>query len=415
MLFRVYADPKLKKRIESCWLKQEIEAFIDHLAALGHRPLFVVEAARQLASFGRYAGPRCDQQLAGLPKLIRPFIKRLNRKGLHLGRGRSTVARFVHHVLKGAGIATGRSAFQHTQVVDDYALYLKEQQGLRPGAIRNARKGCMQFLASLKLGQRLGHRLQPAAITPKAILQFIVAQGKHYDRKTLASICAVLRRFLCYLHRRGLIAVDYSSVVLSPRIFRHEACPRFLTRAEVEAALAVIDRRTAVGRRDYAMLLLLATYGLRGGEVVRVRLEDLNWRKGTLHISRRKAGNETTYPLSVPVGEAILSYLRDGRPSGTPYREVFLSSFSPFFPFHDAAVLSGKARWCLARAGIKVNHPGTHTFRYSCAQRLFEEGEPLKTIGDYLGHRHPDSTQRYTKMAMDQLREVALSEGEDLL
>jgi hypothetical protein len=92
MLFRVYADSKLKKRIDSCWLKQEIEAFIDHLAALGHSPLFVLEAARQLASFGRYAGPRCDQQLAGLPKLIRPFIKRLNRKGLHLGRERSTVA-----------------------------------------------------------------------------------------------------------------------------------------------------------------------------------------------------------------------------------------------------------------------------------------------------------------------------------
>src|SRR5438552_4910928 len=95
MLFRVYADPKLKKRIEACWLKQEIEAYIDHLGAVGHRPLFVVEAARQLASFGRYAGPHCDQQRAGLPKLIRPFIKRLNRKGLHLGRGRSTVARFV--------------------------------------------------------------------------------------------------------------------------------------------------------------------------------------------------------------------------------------------------------------------------------------------------------------------------------
>lgn len=411
MLFRVYADPKLKKRIETCWLKLEIEAFLEHLAALGHRPLFVLEAARQLASFGRYAGPRCDQQLARLPKLIRPFIKRLLCKGFQLGRGRSIVARFVHHVLKGAGIATGRSTLQQTQIVDDYALYLKEQQGLRPGTIRNARKACTQFLAF----HEMGHRLQPAAITPKAILQFIVAQGKRYDRKTLASVCAVLRRFLSYLHRRGLVAVDYSSVVVSPRIFRHETCPRFLTRAEVEAALAVIDRRTVVGRRDYAMLLLLATYGLRGGEVVRLRLDDLNWRKGTLHISRRKAGNETTYPLSVPVGEAILKYLRDGRPSSAPYREVFLSSFPPFFPFHDASVLSGKAQWCLARAGIKVNHPGSHTFRYSCAQRLFEEGVPLKTIGDYLGHRHPDSTQRYTKMALDQLREVALSDGEDLL
>jgi len=143
-------------------------------------------------------------------------------------------------------------------------------------------------------------------------------------------------------------------------------------------------------------------------------LEDLNWRKQTLHIIRRKAGNETTYPLSVPVGEAILNYLRDGRPSCT-FREVFLTSSPPFFPFHNSSVISDRARWCLVRAGIKVNHPGSHTFRYSCAQRLFEEGASLKMIGDYLGHRDPDSTQHYTKMALDQLREVALSDGEDLL
>jgi site-specific recombinase XerD len=410
MLFRVYADPALKERIEHSWLKKEIEDYLDHLGASGYRPTFVVEAARQLVAFGRYAAPRCDQQLARLPMLIRPFIKRLHRKGHHLGRGRSTVARFVRHVLNRAGIATGRSAHLQTEVVDDYALYLKEQQGLRPGTIRRIRKKCEHFLAFLEMG----HRLLPTAITTKAILDFIVAEGKCNGRTTLASICSLLRRFLSYLHRRGLVGEDYSSVVVSPRVFRHERCPRFLTRAEVEAALGVIDRRTAVGRRDHAMLLVLATYGLRGGEVVRLRLEDLNWRKQTLHIIRRKAGNETTYPLSVPVGEAILNYLRDGRPSCT-FREVFLTSSPPFFPFHNSSVISDRARWCLVRAGIKVNHPGSHTFRYSCAQRLFEEGASLKMIGDYLGHRDPDSTQHYTKMALDQLREVALSDGEDLL
>lgn len=408
MVFRVYADPQLKKQVEASWLKKEIEAYLDHLAAQGYRPCFVLEAARQLLAFGKYAAPRCHEQLVHLPKLIRPFIKRL-RKGKHLGYGRSVVARFVHHVLHGSEVAKTQPHFL-TEVVDDYALSLKEQQGLFPGTIRNARKLCERFLAFL--GMR--RRLLPAAITAEAILHFVVAEGKRYARRTLASICASLRRFLSHLHRRGLVAVDFSQVVVSPRVFRQETCPRFLTRAEVEAALGIIDRQSARGRRDYAMLLLLAIYGLRGGEVVRLRLEDLDWRKRVLHVRRRKAGNDTSYPLSIPVGEAILSYLRDGRPSSS-YRELFLSSLPPFLPFLDCAALSVKARWCLARAGIKIDRPGTHTFRYTCAQRLFEEGMPLKIIGDYLGHRNPDTTQGYTKMALDKLREVALGDGEDLL
>jgi integrase len=178
--------------------------------------------------------------------------------------------------------------------------------------------------------------------------------------------------------------------------------------------LAVIDRESALGRRDYAMVLLLAVYGLRASEVVRLRLDAIDWRKQQLHVRTRKAGNSTVYPLDAAVGTAIMSYLESGRPA-SEHREVFLSSRSPFKPFTTSGALSHHTRKYMAKVGIGIERPGTHVFRYSCAQRLFEQGMPLKVIGDFLGHGNPESTRRYTKIAFDRLREVALGDGEDVL
>jgi len=162
------------------------------------------------------------------------------------------------------------------------------------------------------------------------------------------------------------------------------------------------------------MMLVLATYGVRGIEVVRLRLKDIDWRTEQLRIRSRKAGNNTVYPLSTCVGEAILAYLQNGRPKSR-HPEVFLSCKAPFRPLVYAAALGCLVRRYMAKAGVEVDRPGTHTFRYSCAQRLLDQQVPLKHIGDYLGHGDLHSTQRYTKIAIEPLREVALGDGEDLL
>ena len=151
-----------------------------------------------------------------------------------------------------------------------------------------------------------------------------------------------------------------------------------------------------------------------GGEAIQLRLDDIDWRNQKLHIRRRKAGNATVYPLAVSVGEAILAYLKDGRPTSR-HREVFLSNVPPYGPLGWTATPGRAIRLAIAKAGIRVHRPGTHTLRYSCAQKLFDQGMPLKAIGDYLGHQDPSSTQRYTKIAMEQLRTVAVGDGEDLL
>jgi len=162
------------------------------------------------------------------------------------------------------------------------------------------------------------------------------------------------------------------------------------------------------------MLLMLTTYGLRSVEVIHLRLEDIDWRTNRLYIRKRKPGNSSVYPLSVSVGNAIVDYLRNGRPENG-YRSVFLSHRSPYRPFKNPSVVQVATKKYMHRAGFEMVGIGAHIFRYSCAQRLFEDNFELKVIGDYLGHRDLDTTRRYMKIDITHLREVALNYGEDLL
>jgi site-specific recombinase XerD len=210
-----------------------------------------------------------------------------------------------------------------------------------------------------------------------------------------------------------VLAKDLSSLVEFPQSYRHAGVPRSISWEQVEQVLAGIDRRSVSGKRDYAMLLLLSTYGLRACEVAGLILDDLDWHNDRLKIRERKAGNTTTYPLSVVVGAAILDYLKNGRPA-TTHRQLFLRICAPLDPISSAAV-SARAALYIRQAGIEVPRAGSHTLRHSCVQRLLNAHFSLKHIGDYIGHRNASSTQIYAKIAIEQLRDVALGDGEDVL
>jgi len=176
--------------------------------------------------------------------------------------------------------------------------------------------------------------------------------------------------------------------------------------------LEAVDRRAAQGRRDYAILLLLVTYGLRAHEVANLTLDDIDWKHERLQVPGRKAGHSTAYPLASVVAEALIDYLKHGRPE-TADRHLFFRKVAPRAPISKHAVSSCVASY-LHKAGIKVHRAGSHTLRHTCVQRLIDQEFPLKTIGDYMGHRSPVSTQIYTKVALASLREVAMGDGEAL-
>ena len=229
----------------------------------------------------------------------------------------------------------------------------------------------------------------------------------------LRNSAGVLRVFLRYAHREGILATDLSATVGWPQVYRLSSIPRSISWDEVNRVLAGVERRTEAGRRDYAILLLLVTYGLRGREVAALTLDDIDWKRERLAVPERKAGHSTAFPLSAVVGEALLDYLQHGRPVTTD-RHVFFRAAAPRRPIGAAAV-SSLCRSYLLKAGVEVSRPGSHTLRHSAVQRLVDANFDLKTIGDFIGHRSARSTEVYAKVAVEALREVALGDGEAVL
>jgi integrase len=161
------------------------------------------------------------------------------------------------------------------------------------------------------------------------------------------------------------------------------------------------------------MMLLLTSYGMRSKEVAALQLDDIDWQQAQLHVSGRKGGHATIYPLSATVGEAVIDYLRCGRPD-VEHRDLFLTTKSPYTPISHWCA-SQRAGVYIRAAGIEVRRPGSHTFRHSCVQRLVDADVPFKVIGDYVGHRVPQSTMIYGKVAIHKLRALAIGEAEEVL
>jgi integrase len=241
----------------------------------------------------------------------------------------------------------------------------------------------------------------------------MMEDAKRLSTATLHGRCSTLRTFLRYSYREEISPADLSRAVEWPRSYRLAGLPRSISSEEVARVLSAIDRRTPVGKRDHAMLVLLVTYGLRAREIAALTLDDIDWERDRFRVPQRKAGHSTVFPLSPIVGAALVEYIRNARPRSSE-RRVFLGMFPPFRAVRHH-VVSNRAATALRRAGITVRRAGSHTFRHTCVQRLVDAKFPFKVIGDYVGHRSPDSTRIYGKIDIESLRAVALGDGEEVL
>ena len=226
-------------------------------------------------------------------------------------------------------------------------------------------------------------------------------------RASLKSATVDLRSFLRYLNISGRIKNDLTSKILVPKCYKLEDLPRELCAEHVDKVLeATRADHSAIGRRDYAILTLLATYGLRAGEVIGLRLEDIDWKNDILRVRRGKSGAYAELPLLPHPGNAILAYLRHGRPK-TGARQIFVRTVAPYT---GLAALTTQIRERLAVVGATSRgRRGPHAFRHARAASLLRGGVTIKEIGDVLGHRSTESTAAYLRLAMDDLRTVALN------
>jgi integrase/recombinase XerD len=285
-----------------------------------------------------------------------------------------------------------------------YGAALHDLRGLAPLTIRQHVTTAEQFL------RHLDYELTPerlAALTASDVEGFVGEAGKGLSRASLQHTVARLRSFLRFLASSGTVRPDLDRQIDTPRVYRQEQLPRSLPWPTVRALLHAIDRRTRQGLRDYTMLFLIATYGLRACEVVALTLDAIDWRGRRLHVAQRKTGATLVLPLTDAAGTVLLQYLRRGRPA-SPHRELFLRERAPAGVLERTAVTDVFQKW-VRRSGLPIPFQGPHCLRHSYAVALLRRGVGLKTLGDLLGHRTAESTCAYLRLATDDLREVALT------
>jgi len=422
MLERYYIRPDTIDRIRASWIAGAIERYVAWLTEHRYAARNVFRRVPLLRRFGDFARAGGATAWEQLPAHVEAFVEawvRERGQGCRTDRARRKVAdearnpieQMLGLVVPGF-VGSGRARRSHEPFAGRtgaFFEYLRGERGLRDASIRLYHYHLAQFetyLATIGIAE-----LQ--ALSPPVLGAFVIESSRSLGRTSMRNLCGILRVFLRYLYRQRLISKDLSAGVESPRVYRLSTIPRSITWDEVRRMLESVDRRTAAGKRDYAILLLLVTYGLRGREVAALTLDDLDWKRDRLRIPERKAGHSTAYPLSPTVGAALVEYLQHGRPQTTD-RHLFFRVLAPPAPLTTSAV-SSRASHYLHRAGIAVLRAGSHTLRHTCVQRLIDADFTFKVIGDYVGHRAPESTEIYAKVATDALRDVALGDGEAIL
>ena len=285
-----------------------------------------------------------------------------------------------------------------------YASHLRDVRGLSEATIHH------HVVTASQLLDQLQYERNPtglSAMTASDIEAFVRATGQRVGRETLQHVIGRIRGFLRFLVFVGTIPTGLEHQIDTPRCYRLERLPRSLPWETVRALLEAIDRTRPTGLRDYAMLFLIATYGLRACEIVALRLDSIDWRAQVLHVPARKRAVSRVLPLTDAAGTVLIDYLRRARPHSA-HRELFLRARGPAGRLKPTAV-SNVFQTHVKRSGLPIAFRGPHCLRHAYAVHLLHQGTSLKAIGDLLGHRTAESTCVYLRLAVTDLRAVPLS------
>ncbi len=314
MLEEYFVKPDTVDRIRSSWVGPEVERYVAWLAGQGYRPRTVWHRVPLLLGFAEFARDRGARTAEDLPAHVEAFVADCVARREACRRGgpvrqepskefRGPVEQMLELVVPGYQ-ASGRRHHDmpFSGSVPGFFEYLSDERGLRPASILRYQHYLDRFEAYLA---RIGVR-ELAELSPAVLSAFIAERsGAGLAKTTVGGTCGALRVFLRYAHRQGHIRADLSAAVEWPQIYRLSDIPRSISWAQVGQVVDGVDRRTPAGKRDYATLLLLVTYGLRAREVAALTLDDIDWRRERLAVPERKAGHSTAFPLAVSVGTAL--------------------------------------------------------------------------------------------------------------
>lgn len=287
--------------------------------------------------------------------------------------------------------------------VDDFVTVQRRERWLSEATCQNRRWHIRRFLAYL---DQQGCNLE--SLTPDHVDAYLEHAAQKWSRVSLRTTAMALRAWFRHCEARRWVRPGLAHAIPVPRVYHHEGLPLGPSWDQVRHLIGDAEGDKPIQLRDRSLLLLLAVYGLRAGEVRRLRLDDIDWQKDRIRVVRSKSSRQDTLPLAPDVGNAIARYLRHGRPQSDS-RSLFLTARAPFGPLSGGA-LYGLVERRLSRIAAFKKGRGPHALRHACARHLVEARLSLKEIGDHLGHRSPDATRIYAKVDLTSLRLVALED-----
>lgn len=387
---------------------RHIEAFLDRLRTTRYSEVTLCNKRRVLSALSRWMKNK-NLAVANLNEsTLTSFMERLTSMPVARMQFELVVLRMFLAYLHGeeivclpTAVAADDSAI--IKIHGRYVDYLRQDRGLAKNSVLVYAPFIRDFLNSQNAGDG---SLLPNAFDAITIRNHLLARSKGRSGETMRLMAVALRSFCHFLFLRGETPRDQYAVVPSVRTWRQSSVPRFLTPEQEESILLTTDRSTACGRRDYAILLLLARLGLRAGEIVALELGDIHWRSGELAIHGKGQMVEHV-PLLSDVGEALSDYLREDR-GVSASRQVFLRMWAPRLGLAGPAAIGHIVRLAFARAGFRPACRGAaHMFRHGLATTMIRHGASMAEIAEVLRHRSQDSTAIYAKVAFETLRGVA--------
>ena len=406
MIEDLFKRPTILARYREGPLAEAREEFLKHCAKEGYSPAMLRKIAWVLLAVAH----NIDIEHGNMtPQDIERAVDtrvRFSRRPMRAMESQWTRQMFIHFAtewLRHLGYLQEATAAKNafSAQIEEFASRMRDERGLSSVTISTRCERLSWFFAGLR-----PPRNTLGAITVADIDAFIESKGKQgWTRASLAALASSLRSFFRFAEARGWCATGITAVIESPRLYTREGIPEGPGWDDVQRLLDSTSGDRPADIRNHAILMLLAVYGLRRGEVAGLRLDDLDWEGELIRIVRPKQRRAQRYPLLPAVGEAILRYLREVRPR-CDHRALFLTLGAPIRPL-SAPSITPVAYAQLSRIGLTLLPRGAHCLRHACASHLLASGFSLKQIGDHLGHRSANSTLAYTKVDLIGLRQVA--------
>jgi site-specific recombinase XerD len=342
-------------------------------------------------------------------QVLKRFLADRRRQGRLRRTDRQAVGCFLEHLRQTGVLEPSLPPCVDDRPLErDFERYLLHERGLATATIANYLWVSRTFLTT-HFNKEM---VDPQQLRPSDVIRFVQRLAQSQPPSSAKFAITGLRAFLRFLYVQGRTATNLTSSVPTIPHWKVTVLPKTLKVHEIESLLRSCDQTTMVGKRDYAVLCLLARLGLRAGEVVAMILDDIDWRAGELTV-RGKGRTRERLPLLVEVGQALAAYLREARPSCVS-RHLFVTTRAPFHELAGPTTIGSIVRRALRRAGLNPPRRGAHLLRHSLATTLLQRGASLQEIGDVLRHRHLATTQIYAKVDIAALQTLVQPWPEEL-